>query len=614
MQQKSKFDGPKQPDAINSLIPNMPYQISGQTALTGYHKEAEEGSTCHPPYLQRYPVRLLLALAPPHSLGWKCDSRLQVGDHFVRSGKKRFPFRRTLHNGVAKFSLSLVFGPVEQRNREMMIRWYKQCKLIAAWLVFHVLFYTILQFSCRSVRHSLFFMPDVDKVRQLSEARVKYAERVLERLGREHRGVGGENLGGGERCIQTFCIGVVGTELRLDRRYLLKCVGSLTGIGEVGTDCRTEMFFVQVRGNPLSHRDEGEMNGGVTDIQEVHADIKLITDAGIDIDYFRPPQRAGQTYFDNQGKRVYGTDGSQKGQRQWFSDENNDYRNAMERCLKESSAPYVVIIEDDVFATKNFMGKMIEAIAFLEKEHERQWSSLKLFVTDYWQNWELETSDVATLIFGGIFFAIVCELTLIKLGRKRKGEEEEGSWKKRNSSYSLRAQREIQWEGIERPHWERKRSVLACNMRWRRVVWSKWFVRTYFVSLGVATMYAVSKQALNLSQVSKRGIYANDLGASTLGIVFPRNVAEMVVLYLEKDTKQPVDVLLLKFNEEVVEGEKKQFVIVPSLLQHTGIFSSSARKAQVKDTMSEGVFYKDHMKLSSKFDDLNAEELSSLEN
>lgn len=490
----------------------------------------------------------------------------------------------------------------------MAFQWAtKQFKFVAGLLAFHVAFHTILRLSCRSVRYSLYYRADMDKVRDLSEARIKYAERVLERLGREGKRVGGERLGEeqDERCMTKFCIGVVGTEVRLGHRYLLNTVGSLTGIGEVGTDCRTETFFVQIRGNPVVpyHHQEGR-SGEFENTEPLHADIKMMMDAGVDVDYFRPP-----------GKGLGGGDGSQRGQKKWFSDETNDYRHAMERCLRESSASYVVIIEEDVFATKNFVGKLTKAVEFLEEKHRGEWSSLKLFVTDFWQNWERQTTDVVMLIVGGILFAAICEL-LMKLGKTfvlvmwLSAVDEEESLKRSSKDGSV-IQIDIE-RGSRGPHWGRRSSGLVCDAC-RRIMWRKWFLRMYFVSLGVGTMYAVSKQALNLSQVSKRGIYANGFGSHTLGIVFPREVAKDIVPYLKRESKEPIDVLLLRFNQEVVEGGKKQFIIVPSLLQHTGMFSSSTRKVRFKETMTEDAFYRNKMKLASKFEDCSAEELWGLE-
>jgi len=65
-------------------------------------------------------------------------------------------------------------------------------------------------------------------------------------------------------------------------------------------------------------------------------------------------------------------------------------------------------------------------------------------------------------------------------------------------------------------------------------------------------MYVVSKQALGLSEVNKRGVYTNDMGASSLGIAYPRQVAERVVEYLDMKSKEPLDVRLMKFTKKEV--------------------------------------------------------------
>ena len=124
-------------------------------------------------------------------------------------------------------------------------------------------------------------------------------------------------------------------------------------------------------------------------------------------------------------------------------------------------------------------------------------------------------------------------------------------------------------------------------------------------------MYVVSKQALGLSDVSRKGIYRHDMGASTLGLAYPREKAADVVKWLSsRRSKEPVDVRLMKFVKE--KGEK-QFVVVPCLLEHTGMFSSSARKRKFKSTLNEEIFYRDHMKLASHFDDVPIDKLWAME-
>eukprot|EP00903_Cladosiphon_okamuranus_P014712 g13632.t1 len=282
----------------------------------------------------------------------------------------------------------------------------------------------------------------MDEVGKLSAARIRYAERLLERLAREKGGreesgeykTRGDEKGESWCAMKKFCIGIVGTEKRLDHRYLLQTVASLRGIGGVGDDCRTNKVFVQIRGDPL-------FLGQTRKEKELHADVRLMMDAGIDVDFFAPPYRLGQTYVNAKGeKQIYRLDNTVGGKNQWFSDEASDYRHAMDR----------------------------------------------------------------------------------------------------------------------------------------------------------------------------RGIYADGIGASTIGIVFPRDVATQVVSFLENPERPlPLDELLLEFVEEVVE-ERKQFIIVPSLLQHTGMLSSSTAKAKRQQSLGELDFYRNDMKLASKFDDLTVEELEGL--
>lgn len=437
---------------------------------------------------------------------------------------------------------------------------YKQrCAAFAAALAFHLLSYAALRRSCRSVRHSFFYEPDMDEVRKLSSARYRYAERLFERLAREReeeeqRGEHGERRdeeGGDGRCTtKSFCVGVVGTEKRLDHGYLLQSVASLRGIGGVGADCRTDKLFVRIRGDPLLPHEQHQE-------KEVHADVRLMLHAGIDVDHFASPYRVGQTYVDGDGfEKTYRLDATVNGLRQWLVDETGDYRRALERCLLESPrSSYVVVVEEDVFATRDLMDKLSAAVDFLEAEHEGEWSSLKLFVTDYWQNWERTPADVALLVAGGVLFACLCEVLLkafdpAVLTRRRRSAmkrdaefrlphfEGKGSAAGRRSRRCGRAEVDggaaVGDPGsCERDKRRRKGGFRSFrNMRGEtapaRHKW-RWVLRAHFFSLGIATLMAVSKQALNLSRVSRRGVYADDIGASTLGMVFPRHVAAEIV-------------------------------------------------------------------------------------
>ena len=308
----------------------------------------------------------------------------------------------------------------------------EQAKFLFALASLHFVFHQSLQLACQNVRHSLFYKPDMEAATRMTQARITYAERLLRRLAKESKvkrilgradDYDGKNYGGanngGSRNRSTdrrnrYCMGVVGTETRLCHRYLLQSVASLAGIGKVGADSRTDKFFVQVRAKvlpPGANADNEEQSINFSS----HRDLKMIADAGIDVDFFWSPTHPFPDYSSR-----------------WLMNEARDYGKAIEKCLADSGADYVVIIEEDTFATKDFMDKLSDAVSTLQTKHEGEWTNLKLFVTDFWGNWERQTSDYITLGIGGVLFAFVCECLMI-LGKNcicvrwLRGQEQPGN-------------------------------------------------------------------------------------------------------------------------------------------------------------------------------------------
>jgi hypothetical protein len=86
---------------------------------------------------------------------------------------------------------------------------------------------------------------------------------------------------------------------------------------------------------------------------------------------------------------------------------------------------------------------------------------LKLFVTDYWSNWERKTGDVLTLIAGGALFAFVAEV-IIRYCQRKFGWFTEGQLKRgRASMSSLGVQLEME-RGLRNKYGQR-------GGWWRRV-------------------------------------------------------------------------------------------------------------------------------------------------
>ena len=143
-------------------------------------------------------------------------------------------------------------------------------------------------------------------------------------------------------------------------------------------------------------------------------------------------------------------------------------------------------------------------------------------------------------------------------------------------------------------------------------------LRGYLVVAGVVTMIVLGKQAMGATSLSKSGVYEHGMGASTLGIAFPRDNIQSVVSFLSagkelripvsdkpgnKGTKSiPLDVLLRDFHSDPASDGRKQYIVIPTLLEHTGVYSSSGAKNKLRDKVSEEEFYRKYMKLSAKFE------------
>ena len=197
---------------------------------------------------------------------------------------------------------------------------------ISCLALLHTANYLLLQLYSSTTNYSMYYAPDMSAVGRNRVARVKFSEVAL----KTRSGGGGLKLGLQGDCGRpTFCVGVVGTEGRLHRRYLLQSVGSLMGLGGVGSDCRTKEFFTQLRREPGKIWLEGEEGEG---------DFKLLRRAGVRVDIVDAPTRVNRAD-------------------EWVKQEIEDYVQALQKCY-DSEADYAVIIEEDVWSTSAFMDKL----------------------------------------------------------------------------------------------------------------------------------------------------------------------------------------------------------------------------------------------------------------
>ena len=113
------------------------------------------------------------------------------------------------------------------------------------------------------------------------------------------------------------------------------------------------------------------------------------------------------------------------------------------------------------------------------------------------------------------------------------------------------------------------------------------------------------------------GVFPGIQIANTLGIAFPRTVAVKSVAFLkgvgEKsaasligyDQGYEVDIALGKFRDR---HNVTSLVMSPTLLQHTGLKTTSAHKNSLRTKLTEAFMYR-HMKRAAVFDDVDYNEL-----
>ena len=96
----------------------------------------------------------------------------------------------------------------------------------------------------------------------------------------------------------------------------------------------------------------------------------------------------------------------------------------------------------------------------------------------------------------------------------------------------------------------------------------------------------------------------NSIGASTVGVLYPRTVATELVAHMRAHGHEDgTDRLISTWREAT---GRRQYVVVPCLVEHRGMFSSHAQRNEVRHDLSFEELWKQTLKHASKFDDYAA--------
>jgi len=270
------------------------------------------------------------------------------------------------------------------------------------------------------------------------------------------------------------------------------------------------------------------------------------------------------------------------------------------RLGAQTSASYVVVFEEDVWGARSFVSwlrwSIREAARHAEQRHGRGeakapsrlnldaswfdgpwwggagWSrtvqqplpseragltppwTLKLFYYDYESGWSLKLSHIVELTCGAALGAVVGWCSSVGCRRNRLGPHECG-------------------RTLKHPHGDSavRRCGGNCSCS------SSCIMALWVGALNVFTMYAVGRQHLGIGALNRRvghsvvgNIHAPAYGQ---GIVYPRQYVEEIASYLEhRAVESPLyDHLLTHY---IDSNNGTEYLTVPSLLQHTGWFTS----------------------------------------
>jgi hypothetical protein len=92
--------------------------------------------------------------------------------------------------------------------------------------------------------------------------------------------------------------------------------------------------------------------------------------------------------------------------------ERRDYVAALEACNAQG-APYVVVLQDDIQATKNFVPAIFDVVHTANEAQGRDWAFLKLFYHEFWDGWSRETTH--KLVAFCMFVAVIVFFSYLKL-------------------------------------------------------------------------------------------------------------------------------------------------------------------------------------------------------
>lgn len=315
----------------------------------------------------------------------------------------------------------------------------------------------------------------------------------------------------------------------------------------------------------LLHRIQKQSHGDIfTVVQEVFRDKDNTISSAMELENNDWKDHEAKQVLENAGFRVTSLGQCPEDNPNCSSQEQEyfHYSSALKTCL-DTNADNIVIVEEDAWATSNFITKLYNAIEKVKiqlSNSDNLWI-LKVFVSSFWSGWERNFQTVFELgVFGVLGFIIGC-----------------------SSSYYIRPK------------------------------FSKYqlFVLGMFVAILVpVVVYSIGRQNFPLDKLTRRGVFPHDIGASSVGNAYSRETATKLLLHLQSTNPwhqkglDPPEEMHIDSSISAWRKESgfQQYVVIPCLVEHTGLFTivSDKIESQADNDIEERFRY---TKTASIFED-----------
>mmetsp|Transcript_10322 Transcript_10322/g.20295 ORF Transcript_10322/g.20295 Transcript_10322/m.20295 type:complete len:539 (-) Transcript_10322:296-1912(-) len=235
-----------------------------------------------------------------------------------------------------------------------------------------------------------------------------------------------------------------------------------------------------------------------------------------------------------------------------------DVLQSIKTCLTTTSASYITIVEDDVFASRNFVQRQLLAADVLQAS-QQPWTCLRLFRTGQYDGFSWSIQSFLEL---GVISGVLSILWIKALSRNTCMEVGRGN------------------------------KVVLGEMTGLR-----------FISFALLTMFSLlvmGRQNTLTPFYMNAGIVPAPNEVSSTAVMFPRAIAEAFVSFAESNAKAAsTDQVLNQFCEH--NNKAPCFLLRPNLVEHTGRFSALSSRRTKREIHQPRKHYASYMRTSEWF-------------